>query len=268
MPGIKDAKCILVLGATSGIGRDLALALHGLDSNPTVIVAGRRQERLDEISKQGERIKTARIDITSSEDTLKEFVQHTLSQYPDLDAVIFSSGIQHIFKFTQPETIDLSKFQDEISTNYLSIFKLIVLFLPHFLKLSDEGRPSFITPITSSLGVLPFANVANYSATKAALHSLALSLRAQLSKTQVQVIEILPPLVESELHDHQGLTPFLAKVWMPLVEFTKLTLEGLVRGDPQIAPGMAGQTIEKYHEGIVEAVQQFYDRMVSTLPSN
>lgn len=66
----------------------------------------------------------------------------------------------------------------------------------------------------------------------------------------------------------QGLTPFLAKVWMPLVEFTKLTLEGLVRGDPQIAPGMAGQTIEKYHEGIVEAVQQFYDRMVSTLPSN
>lgn len=84
MPGIKDAKCILVLGATSGIGRDLALALHGLDSKPTVIVAGRRQERLDQISKQGERIKTARIDITSSEDTLKEFVQHTLLQYPDV----------------------------------------------------------------------------------------------------------------------------------------------------------------------------------------
>lgn len=86
MPGIKDAKCILVLGATSGIGRDLALALHGLDSKPTVIVAGRRQERLDEISKQGERIKTARIDITSSEDTLKEFVQQTLSQYPDVSS--------------------------------------------------------------------------------------------------------------------------------------------------------------------------------------
>lgn len=174
MPGIKDAKCILVLGATSGIGRDLALALHGLDSNPTVIVAGRRQERLDEISKQGERIKTARIDITSSEDTLKEFVQHTLSQYPDVrsnashptllygidsrfhlavgrryflirDTAYFQVHATGDYRLEQyvahpvhhaVRAKRFSEFQDEISTNYLSIFKLIVLFLPHFLKLS------------------------------------------------------------------------------------------------------------------------------------
>ncbi len=172
MPGIKDAKCILVLGATSGIGRDLALALHGLDSKPIVIVAGRRQERLDEICKQGERIKTARIDITSSEDTLKEFVQHTLSQYPDVRSchhtllyriysyLCFAVGRRYLLIWDtaylqvhatgdyRPEQYVTRlvhravrakcflEFQDEISTNYLSIFKLIVLFLPHFLKLS------------------------------------------------------------------------------------------------------------------------------------
>ncbi|KAI0361241.1 NAD-P-binding protein [Trametes cingulata] len=261
MPGIKDAKCVLVLGATSGIGRALALAIHGLETKPTVIVSGRRQDRLDELSKQGERIRTARVDITASEDKLREFVKDTLSKYTDLDAVIFSSGIQHIFDFTKPETIDSSKFQDEITTNYISIFKLIVLFLPHFLKLSAEGRPSFIIPITSGLSIMPYAKVPDYCATKAALHSLDMSLRYQLSKTKVQVIEILPPLVESELHDHQGTTPALAKVWMPLDEFTKHTMEGLIRGDPQVAVGSAAGGVEKFESRKLEAVQQFNDGM-------
>ena len=56
-----------------------------------------------------------------------------------------------------------------------------------------EGRPSFIVPITSALGLQPKADVPNYCATKAALHSLALSLRAQLADTKVRVLEILPP---------------------------------------------------------------------------
>ncbi|KAI0375347.1 NAD-P-binding protein [Pilatotrama ljubarskyi] len=260
MPGIKDAKCVLVLGATSGIGRALALAIHGLESKPTVIVSGRRQERLDELSKQGERIRTARVDITASEEKLREFVNDTLSKYPDLDAVIFSSGIQHIFDFTKPETIDISKFQDEITTNYISIFKLIVLFLPHFLKLSDEGRPSFIIPITSGLSIMPYARVPNYCATKAALHSLDMSLRYQLSNTKVKVIEILPPLVESELHDHQGTTPSLSKAWMPLDEFTKHTMQGLIRGDPQVAVGAAADSLERFENGKLDAVQHFNSR--------
>ena len=84
MPGIKDAKCVLVLGATSGIGRALALAIHDLDTAPTVILAGRRQERLDELAKQGERIETARVDINTSENELKGFVQETLSKFPEV----------------------------------------------------------------------------------------------------------------------------------------------------------------------------------------
>ncbi|KAH9898056.1 NAD-P-binding protein [Cubamyces lactineus] len=261
MPGIKDAKCVLALGATSGIGRALALAMHGLDTKPTVIVAGRRQDRLDELAKQGKRIKTTRVDINTGENELKEFVQRTISTFPELDAVIFSSGIQHIFDFTRPESIDLKKFQDEITINYVSIFRLIVFLLPHFLKLSDEGRPSFIIPITSGLSIVPLPKVANYCASKAALHSLDISLRTQLAKTKVNVIEILPPLVESELHDHQGTTSALAKAWMPLDEFTKHAMEGLIRGDPQVAVGTAAKTVSKYEQDKQETVQRLYDKM-------
>lgn len=129
MPGISDCKCILVVGATSGIGRSLALAIHALPSNPTVIVSGRRQERLDKLSKTGERLETVRFDVNGSRDDLKRFVQEITSNHPDvcthgwcgksrtwltyfvdtwkIDAVMFSSGVQHIIDFTKPENIDL-----------------------------------------------------------------------------------------------------------------------------------------------------------------
>ncbi len=75
-----------------------------------------------------------------------------------VDAVVFSSGIQHIFDFTKPETVDVSskrtissnvgamsvlmsrpsvpEITDEFNTNYVAIVNLILLFLPHFLKLN------------------------------------------------------------------------------------------------------------------------------------
>lgn len=82
-PSISDAKCVLVIGATSGIGRALALAIHALPHNPTVIVGGRRQERLDElIAKDPQRIKAIRIDTTSPRDTLKAFVSDIINAYP------------------------------------------------------------------------------------------------------------------------------------------------------------------------------------------
>lgn len=88
---IQEAKCILVVGATAGIGRALALAIHDLPSKPVVVVAGRRQERLDELTKQSERIKSVRVDLTSSRDSLRTFANETIAKYPDVsDSTVFS----------------------------------------------------------------------------------------------------------------------------------------------------------------------------------
>lgn len=103
-------------------------------------------------------------------------------------------------------------FEDEYTTNYVATVMLIKFFLPHFLKLSvsaaryqqhcaanvlshpqEHGRPSFLMPITSGLGIVPGPWVPTYSATKAALHSLSLSLNHQLKDTKVQIMEIMPP---------------------------------------------------------------------------
>jgi len=252
---ISDCKCVLVIGATAGIGRDLALAIHGLPSKPTVIAAGRRQERLDEVAKHGERMKTLKFDVNASRDALKSAVQNVYQNYPDLDAVLFVSGIQHMFDFKKPESVDLEILEEELNTNYTSITRMVTFFLPHFLKLSEEGRPSLMITITSGLAIVPGPWVPNYCATKAALHSFTLSLYMQLRDTKVKVMEIFPPLVESELHDHQGTTPRLSKVWMSLEDFTKEALEGLKRGDVEIPVGMVKRQWETFEKGKLENVQ-------------
>ncbi|KAF7339901.1 hypothetical protein MVEN_01907400 [Mycena venus] len=244
-----NAKCVLVIGATSGIGRALALAISELPSRPTVIAAGRRQERLKELGEKN--LETLQLDVTADLETLKKTVDNLFVKYPNLDAVILSSvgviaGIQYSYDFRKD--VDLNQVTREINVNYLAVVSLISMFIPHFLKLSAEGRPSFIIPITSGLGLLPAPQVINYSASKAALRSFTTSLRSQLADTKINVVEILPPLVESELHDEQGTTERLSKFWMPLDEYTKLTVDGLRKGDIHVAAGVVVKLLEKFEK--------------------
>ena len=91
MPGINDSKCVLVIGATSGIGRALALTIHALPTQPTVIVGGRRKDRLEELVKKGQeiggRLDAVQIDVTASRETLKIFIDGMISKYPDVRTV-------------------------------------------------------------------------------------------------------------------------------------------------------------------------------------
>ena len=81
MTSIIHARCVLVIGATSGIGRALALAIHDLDSKPTVIVVGRRQSRLDELSSLSATIKPIQFDVTSGRDALEQFATDVVANY-------------------------------------------------------------------------------------------------------------------------------------------------------------------------------------------
>ncbi|KAF7971827.1 hypothetical protein HWV62_19833 [Athelia sp. TMB] len=285
MPGIDDSKCVLVVGSTAGIGKSLALAVLALPSNPTVIISGRRQERLDDIiSEHGKsgRLAGIRMDIDSDRASLKKTVSDVLAKYPKLDTVIFAAGIQRRFDFANPESVELdlvSELVSELNTNYTAIVTVITYLLPHMLKLGASGQPCFIVPITSGLAITPSPWVPNYGATKAALHSFSVSLSFQLTDTNVRVMEIFPPLVESELHDReytmpfgelpfnhaeaidQGTTDKLSRIWMPVEEFTGLAMDGLKRGDVQIPVGNAKDSFEKFEKGKMEVVKGMINKM-------
>ncbi|KAI6116740.1 hypothetical protein EDD16DRAFT_1591219 [Pisolithus croceorrhizus] len=180
MPNINDVKCILIIGSTSGLGRSLALSILDLPSKPTVIVCGRRQERLDElVSSHGAdgRLKAVKLDVTADRATLKANIDDIIKTYPDLDAVMFSSGVQYGSNFCKPETIDLDGFLAEIHTNYTSVVMMITFFLPHLISLGVRLSKKvylFLYTVSSGLAITPGPSVANYSATK-------------------DVVEIMPP---------------------------------------------------------------------------
>lgn len=89
MPGINDSKCVLVVGATAGIGRALALAIAALPSKPTVIAAGRRKERLAELVRKGQEaaggcIESIEVDLSAGKDELKGFSEEVIDWFPEV----------------------------------------------------------------------------------------------------------------------------------------------------------------------------------------
>lgn len=254
MPGIELSKCVLITGATAGIGRALAYAIRQLPSKPQVIATGRRQDRLDELAKDG--FETYNLDVGADRATLQRMVEELLARYPDLDTIILNAGVQREFNFRKE--IDLDKIEYEMKINYNSTVALTTYFLPHLLKLGSQGRQTFLVPVTSGLAIIPGPRVPNYSASKAAVHSLTLSLQAQLVGTGVNVLEIIPPLVESELHDAEGTTEALSKIWMPLEEFVPIATRGLVAGTPHIVVGRSEDAWNRFEKGKDEIVARLY----------
>ncbi|VDB94970.1 unnamed protein product [Peniophora sp. CBMAI 1063] len=230
MPSISVCRQVLVIGATAGLGRALSLAIRDLPSSPRVVVAGRRVERLEALSKE-ERIDAVQLDVSAPREKLITSVNDVIKKFPNIDCVIFSAGIQRQIDFTKPDTVNLDNAEAELNTNLLAIITMISkCFIPHFQSL---GRPTFIMPISSGLALQPKSNIPVYCASKAALHSFCVSLGVQLKNagSNLSVVEIMPPLVESELHDHEGTTEMLSKFWVPLDVWTKSTIEELTKID-------------------------------------
>ncbi|KAF9535833.1 hypothetical protein CPB83DRAFT_888498 [Crepidotus variabilis] len=118
MPSIDDSKCVLITGATSGIGRALAFEILKLPTKPTVIGTGRREERLEELSKAG--IEALSFELTSEFATLNKALEDTISKHPILDTVVLNAGIQHELDFKKG--IDMSsKHVDPLLAKFILI---------------------------------------------------------------------------------------------------------------------------------------------------
>ncbi|KAJ6262264.1 hypothetical protein Dda_3070 [Drechslerella dactyloides] len=218
-------KKVLVTGATSGIGKAFAERL--VKEGIAVVVTGRREDRLKAFVEQNggdyEAFDLAKLG------EIPQFVAKVTEKHPDIDAVVLNSGIQRGFNFTKPESVKLDVINEEVTVNYLSYVHLTTAFLP-FLQKKDS---SALIYVGSVVGLVPFARCLNYCATKAALHQFVLSLRNQLKDSPIQVLEILPPAVQTELHDevHQPDIKDGGKLGMPIDEFTEETWNALIEGN-------------------------------------
>jgi uncharacterized oxidoreductase len=176
---------ILITGGGSGIGGGLAKAFHALGNR--VIVAGRRREVL---AKSG--MDFVLLD-TKGRASIATAAAEVIGKFPDLNVVINNAGVQRLHDFSGP--VDEAAIDEEIQTNIMGVIGMTTAFLPHLKR----KAAATIINVSSGLAFVPRADYPVYCATKAFVHSFTISLRHQLRKTSVRVIELAPPWVATDL---------------------------------------------------------------------
>src|SRR5882724_8847292 len=208
---------ILITGGGSGIGRGLAEAFHRLGNQ--VIISGRRQNVLNEVASANPGMKSLPLDIEDPQG-VTAFAARIIADFPRLNAVVHNAGIARMEKLQEQQ--DVRDAEAMVATNVLGPIRLNGALLPHLLK---QSKATVMT-VSSGLAFVPLAAMPVYSATKALIHSFTVSLRHQLKGTKVQVIELPPPYVQTELGGPAQATDPRA---MPLAEFIAEVMDILTK---------------------------------------
>jgi uncharacterized oxidoreductase len=182
---------ILITGGGSGIGRGLAEALQAQGNQ--VIIAGRRKAALEETVAANPGMKFLTLDIEDRA-AIRTFAARVASEFPALNVLINNAGIMRAENLLAQQD-DLADAESIVTTNLLGPIRLTAALLPLLRKQSH----STIINVSSGLAFVPLALTPTYSATKAAIHSYTCSLRYQLKDTTTEVLEIIPPYVQTDL---------------------------------------------------------------------
>lgn len=241
---------ILITGGGSGIG--LAFAERFIRAGNTVIVCGRRESVLQDAKEKFPNLITRVSDVGREADRVALFDWVT-ANYPDVNVLVNNAGIQQRFNVLKANAKDnWNYYNNEIMVNLEGSVHLSMLFAPFFASKED----AVIVNVTSGLAFTPAPMAPVYSATKAALHSFTMSLRYQLTNTSVEVIEVAPPAVNTDLGG-----PGLHTIGEPLDAFADGIFQGLEEGQQEIGYGYSAKAMRMSRDEIDAHVENMYQAM-------
>jgi uncharacterized oxidoreductase len=181
---------VFITGGTSGIGRALAEEFHKRGNQ--VIISGRRRGFLSEVTAANPGMKSIELDVENPT-SISAAARKLITEFPKLNVLINNAGIMQIDDAAGP--MDDRQAASIVTTNLLGPIRMTSALIDHLKK-----QPSAtVIHVTSGLAFVPLTATAVYSATKAALHSFAMSQRYKLAGTSVKVLELAPPWVQTDL---------------------------------------------------------------------
>lgn len=186
-----NGKKILITGGGSGIGKALALKL--VSEGAKIIICGRTYSKLEEVKAMSESIDIFECDI-SDDDERQALYKYIIDNHSDLSMIVNNAGIQLYYDYSEevPYTREVLK---EIDINLIAPIEMCHLFLPLIKK---NPSPSIVN-VSSVMGYAPKKSSPIYCATKGAIQAYTKSLRYQLEHEAVEVYEIIPPLVDTQM---------------------------------------------------------------------
>lgn len=191
----------MITGATSGIGRAIALALSNAGTNLALL--GREPQRLAEVSGLAARsaacVKSYQANLDRDED-IQRIATEFSKDFEDLDVLIHSAGIFGMGLIADASISDLDQLY---RTNVRAPYALTKVLLPMI-----SARRGQILFVNSSVGLRARANIAAYAATKHALKAIADSLRSEVNAAGVRVITVYPGRTatpqQEKIHEQEG----------------------------------------------------------------
>ncbi len=222
---------ILITGGAGGIGFSLAEQFITLGNQ--VIICDKREDKLNEAKAKLPKLTTRLCDVSKSEERIALFERVT-NEFKNLNVLINNAGIQHDVDFLNMDR-DWNYYIEEIAINLEAPLHLTTLFIPHL----QQQEMSAIINLSSDLAFAPLAKYPIYCATKSAMHSLSLTTRYQLRNTPIEVYEVIPPKVISELNYEGRAKENSLNDGYPSNVFAEVVVKGLERGDLEVSYGNA-----------------------------
>src|SRR3989440_5777581 len=223
-------RIILITGGFSGIG--LAFALKFVELGNEVIVTGRRQEVLDEVKTKHPKLHTIQSDVADSAQ-IAALAARVKADFPKLDVLMNNAGIM-LHKNLKVPAADLDGLTAEMNINVGGVIRMTSAFID--ILTANKGT---VINVSSGLAFVPLPSAPIYCATKAAVHSYTQSLRFQLEETGVEVIDLMPPAVKTDLSADIAEGDGIAL--MTTDELVKQSFALLKAGQLEIRPGQSNQ---------------------------
>jgi len=222
-------RTILITGGSAGIG--LAFALKFLELGNQVIVTGRRRSVLDEIKAHYPKLHTIQSDVADPAQ-IAALARRVKAEFPKLDVLMNNAGIMLHKNLKVPAAADLDGLMAEVNINVGGVIRMTSAFID--ILTANKGT---VINVSSALAFVPLPSAPIYCATKAAVHSYTQSLRFQMEETGVEVIELMPPAVKTDLSadiaDGEGITLITSD------ELVKQSFASLEAGALEVRPGQA-----------------------------
>jgi uncharacterized oxidoreductase len=233
---------VLVTGGATGIGFGIAELFAAAGSR--VIISGRRQEALDQATKRLPKLAAFSCDLSRVEER-ERLAKWVAQAHPSLDVLVNNACIQQRMDLHDADF--WKRTRDELAINFEAPVHLSHLLLP----VLSRNKGSCVINVSSGLAFVPMSRAPVYCATKAAIHSFTQSLRRQLKQDGIEVIEIIPPAVATDL----GGVGLHAKD-TPVQEFIAAVSAQLAAGKREITYGFSDTTSQGSRQELDAAFQR------------